>query len=81
MYKRQHQGLYVRLSNGVRFVVRLSGTGSSGATIRLYVERYTNDGSKYEQTAEEFLGKDIKTILKFLKFKEAIGTEEPTVRT
>ncbi|CAH02489.1 uncharacterized protein KLLA0_B12694g [Kluyveromyces lactis] len=76
-----HQGLYVRLSNGVRFVVRLSGTGSSGATIRLYVERYTNDGSKYEQTAEEFLGKDIKTILKFLKFKEAIGTEEPTVRT
>ncbi|CDO95930.1 unnamed protein product [Kluyveromyces dobzhanskii CBS 2104] len=76
-----NQGLYVKLSNGSRFVVRLSGTGSSGATIRLYMERYTDDASKYHQTAEEFLGDDIKTVLKFLKFKEAIGTETPTVRT
>ncbi|KAG0670753.1 Phosphoglucomutase-2 [Kluyveromyces marxianus] len=76
-----HQGLYVKLSNGVRFVVRLSGTGSAGATIRLYVERYTDDESKYEQTAEQFLGADIKAVIKFLKLKEYIGTEEPTVRT
>lgn len=76
-----HQGLYVKLSNGVRFVVRLSGTGSSGATIRLYIERYTDEKSKYDQTAEEFLGPEIKKILSFLNFKEFIGTEEPTVRT
>lgn len=76
-----HQGLFVRLSNGVRFVVRLSGTGSSGATIRLYVERYSDDETKYHQTVEQFLGEDIKAIVKFLKFQEFIGTEEPTVRT
>jgi len=36
-----HQGIYVKLEDGTRFVVRLSGTGSSGATIRLYVEKYS----------------------------------------
>ena len=35
-----HQGLYVKFTDGSRIVVRLSGTGSEGATIRLYVEKY-----------------------------------------
>ena len=77
----EHQGLYAKLSNGCRFVVRLSGTGSSGATIRLYVEKYTDDASKYSLDVEQFLGDDIKSILKFLKFCEYLGTDEPTVRT
>ncbi|SCU89992.1 LANO_0D07184g1_1 [Lachancea nothofagi CBS 11611] len=76
-----HQGLFAKLSNGCRFVVRLSGTGSSGATIRLYVERYTDDSSKYSLTADQFLETDIKGILKFLKFKEFLGTDKPTVKT
>ena len=38
----KNQGLYVKTSDGARFVVRLSGTGSSGATIRLYVEKYSD---------------------------------------
>ncbi|CCF57949.1 hypothetical protein KAFR_0D03010 [Kazachstania africana CBS 2517] len=75
------QGLSVKLSDGSRFVLRLSGTGSSGATIRLYVEKYSGDKSTYGQTAEEYLQSNIKSIVKFLKFKEFIGTEEPTVRT
>lgn len=36
----KNQGLYVKFDDGSRFVVRLSGTGSSGATIRLYVEKH-----------------------------------------
>ncbi|SCU94641.1 LADA_0G09934g1_1 [Lachancea dasiensis] len=76
-----HQGLFAKLSNGCRFVVRLSGTGSSGATIRLYVERYSDDSSKYSLTADQFLHSDIAAVLKFLKFKEFLGTEEPTVKT
>lgn len=36
----RNQGIYVNFSDGSRIVVRLSGTGSSGATIRLYIERH-----------------------------------------
>lgn len=76
-----HQGLYAKLSNGARFVVRLSGTGSTGATIRLYVEQYTTDASTYSQDAQNYLKLTIAPVVKFLKLKDFIGTEEPTVRT
>jgi phosphoglucomutase len=36
----RHQGIYIKFQEGSRIVVRLSGTGSEGATIRLYVEKY-----------------------------------------
>ena len=38
------QGLRFVFADGSRFVMRLSGTGSSGATIRLYVEKYVAPG-------------------------------------
>lgn len=76
-----HQGLFVKFDDGSRIVVRLSGTGSSGATIRLYLEKYSNDPSTYALDAQEFLKESIAGAVKFLKFKEYIGTEEPTVKT
>jgi phosphoglucomutase len=36
----RHQGIYIKFDDGSRIVVRLSGTGSEGATIRLYIEKY-----------------------------------------
>lgn len=76
-----NQGLFLKLSNGVRTVLRLSGTGSAGATIRLYVEQYSNDESKYNLTAEEFLRPAIQQLVKLFKFQEILGTEQPTVKT
>jgi len=76
-----NQGLFVKFTNGLRIVLRLSGTGSQGSTIRLYVEKYSNDKEHLFDTVEEFLGDDIVKILEFLKFKEFIGTEVPTVKT
>ena len=35
-----HQGIRFYTDNGVRVIFRLSGTGSSGATIRMYMEKY-----------------------------------------
>ncbi|KAH3662332.1 hypothetical protein OGAPHI_005584 [Ogataea philodendri] len=77
------QGLYVKLDSGLRFVVRLSGTGSSGATIRLYLEKHSSDisDSNLAKSASEFLGPDVTSVVKFLKFQEYIGKEEPDVRT
>ncbi|GMM54687.1 hypothetical protein DAKH74_013030 [Maudiozyma humilis] len=76
-----HQGLYAKLANGARFVVRLSGTGSTGATIRLYIEQYTDDKSKYALDAQDYLKGTIAPVVKFLQLQKFIGTEEPTVKT
>lgn len=77
------QGLFVKLENGLRFVIRLSGTGSSGATIRLYLEKHSSDISDeiLSLSVDEYLKDDISFVLKFLKMKEFIGTDIPTVKT
>ncbi|KAK8131198.1 Phosphoglucomutase [Apiospora sp. TS-2023a] len=76
-----NQGLYACFSSGSRIVVRLSGTGSSGATIRLYIEQYSDDKSKYGLDAQEFLAPEIKFATELLKFKEFVGRDEPDVKT
>ncbi|EHL01466.1 Phosphoglucomutase, first 3 [Glarea lozoyensis ATCC 20868] len=76
-----NQGLYVKFSDGSRIVVRLSGTGSSGATIRLYIEKHTTDASTYGQDAQVFLKSDVEFSTDFLKFQEHIGRTEPDVKT
>ncbi|KAL5614876.1 hypothetical protein BROUX41_004957 [Berkeleyomyces rouxiae] len=76
-----NQGLYARFSSGSRIVVRLSGTGSSGATIRLYIEQYSADPATYNQDAQEFLAPEIKFATELLKFKEFVGRDEPDVKT
>lgn len=79
----KNQGLYVKLEDGLRFVVRLSGTGSSGATIRLYLEKHSSDKSDkvLALSVEEYLGTDIAKVIEFLHFQESIGRTEPDVKT
>ncbi len=47
-------------ADGSRIIFRLSGTGSAGATIRLYIEQYSADNSKFEEDAQVALGPIIK---------------------
>ncbi|KAL1868358.1 Phosphoglucomutase-2 [Paecilomyces lecythidis] len=77
----KNQGLYVKFDDGSRIVVRLSGTGSSGATIRLYIEKHENDKSQFSKDAQDYLKDNVSLALSLLKFKEYIGREEPDVRT
>ncbi|KAH8694927.1 phosphoglucomutase PgmA [Talaromyces proteolyticus] len=77
----KNQGLYVKFDDGSRIVVRLSGTGSSGATIRLYIEKHENDATKYALDAQDYLKDNVKLALDLLKMKEYIGREEPDVKT
>ena len=46
------KGLRILFEDGSRIIFRLSGTGSSGATIRLYIDSYENDKTKYELDAQ-----------------------------
>ena len=77
----KNQGIFVKFDDGSRIVVRLSGTGSSGATIRLYVERHEEEKSKFGLDAQEYLQGNIKLATELLQLKELIGTDEPTVKT
>lgn len=77
----KNQGLYAKLSNGLRFVVRLSGTGSSGATVRLYIEQYNGDAENYSKNVTDFLKTEIDQVIKYLKFNEFLGRENPDVIT
>lgn len=76
-----NQGLYIKFTNGLRLVVRLSGTGSLGATVRLYLEKYLDDVITHEQQPDQFLKTDIATVLSLLKFKQFLGREDPDVKT
>lgn len=46
------QGIRILMSDGSRIVFRLSGTGSSGATVRMYIESYESDSSTFTKDAQ-----------------------------
>lgn len=75
------QGVFVNFDDGSRIVVRLSGTGSSGATIRLYIERHESDPSKFQLDAQEYLGDNVKLAVELLKLQEYVQRTEPDVKT
>ncbi|KAL5492674.1 PGM2 [Sanghuangporus weigelae] len=77
----KNQGQIVRFSDGSRVVFRLSGTGSQGATVRMYVEKYTKDASQYTKETAEGLKGLIEVALTISKLKEFLGVEKPTVIT
>lgn len=77
----KNQGIYVKCEDGSRFVVRLSGTGSSGATIRLYVEKHSSDPNTYDLDAQDYLKDPIKTAVDLLKLQEYVNRTEPDVKT
>lgn len=76
-----NQGLFIKFESGLRFIVRLSGTGSSGATVRLYLEKHSSDESTYQQKPDQFFSADVKFVLELLGFKQNLGRDEPDVRT
>jgi phosphoglucomutase len=75
------QGLRFVFTDGSRIIFRLSGTGSSGATIRLYVEQYETDVAKQGVDAQEALAPLIKVALDLSKLQQFTGRDKPTVIT
>jgi phosphoglucomutase len=67
------------LALGSRAVLRLSGTGTAGATLRIYIERYRDDAGVSD--IEEVLGSLKQGIREMLRLRERFGTDEPTVVT
>ncbi|WP_019220026.1 alpha-D-glucose phosphate-specific phosphoglucomutase [Bartonella florencae] len=75
------QGIRVFFENGARLVVRLSGTGTVGATLRLYFEQYEADPRKHNQDPQKMLKPLQKAALKLLNIKQELGREHPDIIT
>ncbi|KAL7149497.1 hypothetical protein ABFS83_05G045100 [Erythranthe nasuta] len=77
----KHQGIRYLFEDGSRLVFRLSGTGSEGATIRLYIEQYEQDPSKIGRESQDALAPLVEVALKLSKMQEFTGRSTPTVIT
>ncbi|TKY60947.1 Phosphoglucomutase [Spatholobus suberectus] len=76
-----HQGIRYLFEDGSRLIFRLSGTGSEGATIRLYIEQYEKDPSKIGRLSNEALAPLVEVALELSKMQEFTGRSAPTVIT
>lgn len=77
----RNQGVRIHFEGGGRIVLRLSGTGTSGATLRLYLERYEPDPSKHHIETQAALADLVDAAEQLTGMKERIGREAPSVVT
>ncbi|SCB59514.1 phosphoglucomutase [Rhizobium aethiopicum] len=77
----EHQGIRVLFEGGSRVVFRLSGTGTSGATLRVYIERYEPDSTRHNIETQEALADLIAAAESIASIRERTGRDEPTVIT
>ncbi len=75
------QGIRVIFSDGSRIVFRLSGTGTEGATLRIYLEAFEPDVAKHKLDAQASLTELIGIALKLTELRSRTGREAPTVIT
>jgi phosphoglucomutase len=77
----QNQGIRILFTDGSRIVFRLSGTGTEGATLRIYLEAFEPDSSKHHLDAQVALAEMIKIGLQISQLIERTGRITPTVIT
>jgi phosphoglucomutase len=77
----QKQGVRLVLEDGSRVVFRLSGTGTEGATLRVYLERHEPDSSRHAIPTQEALQPLIQLAESVAQIRRFTGMDRPTVAT
>ncbi|KAF7457513.1 Phosphoglucomutase/phosphomannomutase alpha/beta/alpha domain I family protein [Cryptosporidium felis] len=77
----KNQGLRIIFQEDSRIIFRLSGTGSVGSTIRIYIEKSVKDKNKIDEPVKEVLGDLIDIVEKKIGLLEHTGRDKPTVIT
>jgi len=75
------QGVRILFEGGSRIVYRLSGTGTVGATLRVYIERYVAPGGDLAQDAQSALADLIVLARSLAEIEKRTGRKEPSVIT
>ena len=76
----QH-GIRIIMTDGARIVLRLSGTGTEGATLRLYLERYEADPAQHAIPTQQALAGLIAAAEQVAQIRARTGRDAPTVTT
>ena len=77
----ENQGLFVRFADGARMVFRLSGTGTVGATLRVYLERYSDDPADFTLSQDEALQEIAEIADQLAGIRTWTGRDAPDVKT
>jgi phosphoglucomutase len=77
----RNQGIRIFFEGGSRLVFRLSGTGTSGATLRVYMERHEPDASRHDQETQGALAPLIEAAETLAGIASRTGRTAPTVIT
>ena len=76
-----HQGMRIMFEGGARVVFRLSGTGTEGATIRVYLETVETDPAQMHQDPQKALSAVIAAAEQIAQIKTTTGRDTPDVIT
>ena len=76
-----HQGVRVMFEDGARIVYRLSGTGTVGATLRVYIEHYEPPSGKLDQETQAALAHLIALSKSLAEIEKRTGRKGPNVIT
>jgi len=76
-----NQGIRVLFTSGSRIVLRLSGTGTEGATLRVYLERYEPADGRLDEPVEAMLGELIAAVQAIAGIEHHTGRAAPDVVT
>ncbi len=77
----QKQGIRIGFTDGSRIVFRLSGTGTQGATLRVYLESYEPDSTKHDLDPQQALAELITLADDIAQIRANTGRDKPTVIT
>ncbi|MDF1607865.1 alpha-D-glucose phosphate-specific phosphoglucomutase [Hoeflea sp. YIM 152468] len=77
----RNQGIRIFFEGGSRLVFRLSGTGTSGATLRIYMERYQPDPTRHDEETQSVLAPLILAARDLAEIGKWTGRDAPTVIT
>ncbi len=75
------QGIRIGFKDGSRIVYRLSGTGTEGATLRVYIEAYEPDPARHDLDTQQALAELIGVANSLAGIRERTGRDAPTVIT
>ncbi|MDT8281378.1 MAG: alpha-D-glucose phosphate-specific phosphoglucomutase [Gammaproteobacteria bacterium] len=76
-----HQGIRILFTSGARIVYRLSGTGTEGATLRVYIEQTISGSEGLNRDPQQLLGKLIKLSSAIAAIEAHTGRKKPDVIT
>ena len=75
------QGIRLIFADGARIIYRLSGTGTAGATLRVYIERYEPDAHRHDIDTQQALSDLIALSRSIAQIEQRTGRAAPTVIT